>query len=97
MSEVGFVHNPGAASPPQTKPMPPQPEQRLSVREREAVRDDRVELSDTALRPDGEVDAARAMQQRIADIRARIAAGTYLTPDKLAVAIARLQADLEKA
>jgi anti-sigma28 factor (negative regulator of flagellin synthesis) len=45
---------------------------------------DQVELSDAA-RSDEAV-----LQQRIADIRARIAAGTYLTPDKLEVAVAHL-------
>jgi anti-sigma28 factor (negative regulator of flagellin synthesis) len=50
---------------------------------------DRVELSAASERA-SESSVSSATDQRIRDIRAQIAAGTYLTPDKIDVAAERL-------
>lgn len=63
-----------------------------SVRLSPAV-EDTVELSPAAKATnDAEVDGSR--QQRIEQVRDQIAAGTYLTPEKLNVALERLLASL---
>ncbi len=51
---------------------------------------DRVELSESALNYDAELVAARAVEERMAGIRARIADDTYITPNKIDVVVARL-------
>ncbi len=54
--------------------------------------EDQVELSNDKLVSDS--STAEMMDERIRALRAQIAAGTYLTPEKLDIAIERLQADL---
>ncbi|MBK9120708.1 MAG: flagellar biosynthesis anti-sigma factor FlgM [Phycisphaerales bacterium] len=51
---------------------------------------DQVVLSPAALAYDPEAAATQANAQRIAAIRAQIANGTYLTEDKLEIALERL-------
>ena len=51
---------------------------------------DRLELSAAASSYDPQAEALRAEEQRIADLRSRIAAGSYLTPDKIDVVVQRL-------
>jgi anti-sigma28 factor (negative regulator of flagellin synthesis) len=77
--------------------IPAQTERAQSERtpQREAARNespasDRVEISAAAANYDPQAQAASAMDQRISEIRAQIANGTYLTPDKLDAAIERL-------
>jgi len=55
---------------------------------------DQVELSAAAMDYDLETEAARALQQRIDDIRAQIADDTYLTPEKLDVVVERLHEEV---
>lgn len=55
---------------------------------------DSVEISAAASQYDPRVEAARATAARIANIQSQIAAGTYLTPDKIDVAVDRLFAEL---
>jgi anti-sigma28 factor (negative regulator of flagellin synthesis) len=55
---------------------------------------DRVEVSASHM-PAGAADDD-AMERRIAEIRAQIADGTYVTPDKLDVVVERMLADLAR-
>jgi len=55
---------------------------------------DRIELSAQGEQERLQADAA--LQQRIAELRASIAAGTYLTPDKIDYVIDRLYEELTR-
>jgi hypothetical protein len=81
MNRVGPIPHEGAVTPAQgqhvTQSSQPRPSDAHAV--------DRVELSDAALRAPDVV--------RIAEIRARIADDTYLTPEKLEAAIEGLLRD----
>ncbi len=57
---------------------------------------DRVELSEAAANYDPQAAVDAAMERRVAQIREEIAAGTYLTPEKLDVVVDRLHAELFK-
>ncbi len=96
MNDVGHVHNQKIASPPDMSPAPPKrPTQRLAGQPT-PIDADRVEFSDAALSADVQASSAQEAELRIAEIQARIADGTYLTPDKLAVAIEGLYQDLTR-
>jgi hypothetical protein len=88
MNRVGPIPHEGAITPaqdqhlPQTSPPPAIPAQPA----------DRVELSAAARREPSTPDA-----KRIAEIRARIADDTYLTPEKLEAAIKGLYRDALRA
>jgi hypothetical protein len=56
--------------------------------------DDQVELSGAARSFDGTTDAPNAMDERIRTLREQIAAGVYLTDDKLNHVVDRLHAEL---
>ena len=53
---------------------------------------DRLELSGAAREPDAAAEAE--LRERIAEIRRRIATGTYLTPEKLDVVAEELRAEI---
>jgi len=55
---------------------------------------DRVELSAAATDADPQTAAAPGVDPRIEDLRSRIAAGTYLTPDKIDTVVERLHAEV---
>ena len=55
---------------------------------------DRVELSAAARDFEPQSQAARAIEERIQDLRERIAAGTYLTDDKIDYVVDRLPEEL---
>jgi len=55
---------------------------------------DQVELSPAAEQFETEPQQTAAMQDRIRVLRARIADGTYLTPDKIDVVVQRLHAEI---
>lgn len=58
--------------------------------------DDRVELSGSAAARAAAAADEQAQAARIAEIRARIADGTYLTPEKLDAVVERLFAELRE-
>ncbi|MFH1746765.1 MAG: flagellar biosynthesis anti-sigma factor FlgM [Planctomycetota bacterium] len=64
---------------------------RLTV---QSMADDQVELSSAARDFVSTSEASRITEARIQELRARIAQGTYLTPDKLDDVIDRLHAVL---
>jgi anti-sigma28 factor (negative regulator of flagellin synthesis) len=55
---------------------------------------DSLELSGAARRYESEAEAPHSLDERVADLRARIAAGSYLTDDKLDYVVDRLHAEL---
>ena len=55
---------------------------------------DRLELTDAARSFDQEVEDARAMQERIQQVRGQIENNTYLTEDKIDYVVDRLYAEL---
>ncbi len=55
---------------------------------------DRVELSEAAFNYDPELEAARRLERRINAFKSQIAAGTYLTPDKIDIVVEQLYAEL---
>lgn len=93
MSDVGCVQGQKLASVLQAKPAP-QHDPHAKPRKIDANAGDRVELSDAAARIGAQPGPPAVSEQRITDIQARIAAGTYLTPDKLDAAIAGLWQDI---
>jgi len=93
MSEIGSVSN-------RTPGLPTQAEQARAETAggRDPLRSpgdasDRVEISDAAASYRPRTEAERDTERRIAEIREAIAADTYLTPDKIDVAIERLYAE----
>ena len=58
------------------------------------VPQDQLELSPAAEQFEEGPEQAAAMQERMRVLRARIADGTYLTPDKIEVVVERLHAEI---
>lgn len=92
MNEISSYSNLPPALPPDIEQtLLDRPPRRQSARTAE-VSADRVELSETAASYDAQ--NATALEQRVQGIRAEIAADTYVTPDKLEVAIDGLLRDV---
>jgi negative regulator of flagellin synthesis FlgM len=92
MNHIGPIANQGVVS--QPKHLSPSREPRPESLSDEAESGDRVELSAAASRSAPPVDTPEVSEQRSAEIRAQIADGTYLTPDKLDAAIEALLRDV---
>jgi anti-sigma28 factor (negative regulator of flagellin synthesis) len=99
-SKIGPVQQPPASPRGQVEHVSPEREERPQPLPAEAVAGDRVELSEVAAAQAPQNRAAPVMgsdpvmEERIRDIRARIADGTYLTPDKIDAAVDGLYRDL---
>ncbi len=89
MHDIASVNQPpiGPATLTERLAPPSRDERRGSLPEGQ-VAGDRLELSGAAT--PGGTEATGVAEQRIADLRARISAGTYLTPDKLDAVVERL-------
>lgn len=95
MNEIGSVTNRGVASPAHTMSASTEANERCPASGVAETAGDRVELSAAAQHgADPGPEAAQALEARIAEIRAQIAANTYLTPDKLDAVVERLHAEL---
>lgn len=98
---LGSVFGPGAGAPPlpertATVGDPPgrPPAEVTAAGTAPPAAADTVQLSAAALAYDARTARAEAEQRRIGELRAQIANGTYLTEEKLEVAIERLFEDL---
>ena len=94
MNEIHSINNRPTGVPAQIERASSERKQPRDSARTDTAADDRVELSAAAANYDPQAEAAQAMDQRIQDIRAQIADGTYLTPEKLDVAVERLYQDL---
>lgn len=94
MNDINPISSRASSLPAQVERASSERNARREVAQSEADAGDRVELSVAATSYDPEAEAVGAMEQRISDIRAQIADGTYLTPEKLDAAIERLCEDL---
>jgi negative regulator of flagellin synthesis FlgM len=79
------LHGPQSIGPPHTSRLAP-PEARPEA----APIHDELDISDAAQRLEQVRQLPEVRQDRVAAIRAQIAAGTYETQDKLDIAVARL-------
>lgn len=94
MNEIATISDRAAGRPAAFERVSCQPGARRGSAQAEKRASDRVELSEAASNHDAEVEAARELEQRIRDIRARIADGTYLTPDKLDAVVEQLYSEI---
>ena len=92
MNEIGAPNNLPPVVPPEAERVPAERTARPASPNSAAVRGDRVELSEAAAAYDAQTAAVNDARMR--EIRTQIAEDTYLTPNKLDVAIEGLLRDM---
>jgi len=92
MNGVNGVNGPGNLQP--IQPVHTHRAGQVPAQQPAARRDDTVEISDTANFMSRIAELPDVRQEKVAQVRAAIENGTYLTPDKLDVALDRLLAEL---
>ena len=94
MNEINSVTTRPAGVPVQIEPTKSDREAQRETHRAATPGEDRVELSQAAVEYDPQVEADRAMETRIASVRAEIAAGTYLTDEKINAVVDKLYKQL---
>lgn len=91
MENLQSINNQSAGTPvppARTRPRPQQQSATPDPSSNEAA--DHVELSEAARTYDPQAQAERVSEQRVQEVRAAIADGSYLTPEKIDVVVERL-------
>jgi flagellar biosynthesis anti-sigma factor FlgM len=91
MDNLQSINSQSAGTPVPPARTRPRPQQQSSAAEQSSGEvADRVELSEAARAYDAPAQTERVSEQRVQEVRAAIAEGSYLTPEKIDVVVERL-------